>query len=170
VTPFELIAANMRLNACQAGEHRGHGLPPPSCVYRHRPTGTVLIFTRDSGMHTCGWFKNPDYERCYHLSVSFRDPATGIPRPFERKLADQWVQAFYGEDRRLVWTESPKSDVGRTHEVWHYRLFCNPMWRPMKPRGEVYSRELTEVGWQSWSEQHPTDPDASHLVHENPDR
>lgn len=165
-----MIAANMRLTACQAGAHTGQGLPPSACTYLHRPTGSLLIFTRDSGMHTSGWFKNPDYERCYHLSVSFRDPETMYPRPFDRQLADRWVKAFYGDDRRYVWSESPKSEPGRINEVWHYRMFCNPMWRPMKPRGEVYSRELTEVGWQSWSEQHPTDLHASHLAHENPDR
>src|SRR5579859_6428518 len=37
----------------------------------HEKTGTSLIFTKDTGHHTSGWFKNPDYERCYHLSVSF---------------------------------------------------------------------------------------------------
>lgn len=31
----------------------------------------IIIFTRDEGAHTCGWWKNPDYERCYHLSISF---------------------------------------------------------------------------------------------------
>lgn len=80
------------------------------------------------------------------------------------------MKAFYGDDRRYVWAESPKTEAGRQSDVWHFRVFCDASWRPIVPRGEVYSRELTEVGWQSWSEQHPTDPHASHLAHENPDR
>lgn len=48
----------------------------------HEPTGTMLLFTRDIGHHTSGWWKNPDYERCYHLSLSFWDLANEVPRPF----------------------------------------------------------------------------------------
>ena len=31
----------------------------------------IIILTRDVGYHSSGWWKNPDYERCYHLSISF---------------------------------------------------------------------------------------------------
>lgn len=40
----------------------------------------IIIFTRDEGAHTCGWWKNPDYERCYHLSISFPGDGTGRKR------------------------------------------------------------------------------------------
>jgi hypothetical protein len=60
--------------------------------------------------------------------------------------------AFFGEHVRLLWAESPKSLEGRRVGVWHWRLFCNERWEPIHPRGEVYSTELTEIGWQSWSE------------------
>ncbi len=33
--------------------------------------GAKLIYTRDVDMHESGWFKNPDYDRCYHPSLSF---------------------------------------------------------------------------------------------------
>ena len=123
-----------------------------SCTAKHLATGTLLIFTHDSGMHSSGWWKNPDYERCWHLSVSFRDPITGEIAPKDTKLTDEWLDAFYGDDCRYVWAEPPYSAGGKVHGVWHYRVFCDPAWQPILPRGEVYSKEFTEKGWMSFSE------------------
>lgn len=36
--------------------------------------GVSVLFTRDTGHHSTGWWKNPDYERCWHLSLGFFDP------------------------------------------------------------------------------------------------
>lgn len=118
----------------------------------HAHTGTRLIFSFDEGHHSSGWWKNPDYERCWHLSVSFRDPLTGKPRDKDVKLTEQWLKAFYGDNCRYVWSESPYSDHGKLTDTWHYRVFCDPAWQPIVPRGEVYSRELTEAGWLSFSD------------------
>lgn len=118
----------------------------------HAPTGSLLIFTRDLGHHSCGWWKNPDYERCWHLSLSFRDPVTGDPAQRDRKLTRSWVELFFGADRDKLWCEPPYSAEGKAREVWHYRLFCDGHWRPLLPRGEVYSRELTEAGYKTFSE------------------
>jgi len=125
-------------------------------------TGAVLLFTRDGGHHSSGWMKNPDYERCWHLSLSPLPPGASriwMPRAGEEQLAEldkkvscAWVKAFYGEDLRYVWEESPKSPEGRACNVWHYRVFCNEAWEPIVPRGEVYSTELTELGWRSASQ------------------
>jgi len=122
------------------------------CRGAHEPTGTVLIFTRDVGMHSSGWWKNPDYERCFHLSLSYRDPETDRPRPRDVKLSKEWVQAFFHEHQRLIWAEPPYSDEGKVSDVWHYRVFCDANWVPMLPRKEVYTREFTEAGWKSFSE------------------
>jgi len=122
------------------------------CTGLHILTGTKLIFTRDAGMHSSGWWKNPDYERCWHLSLSFVDPLSGESAPKDVKLTDRWIDAFYGENRRYLWSESPFSDVGKTHNVWHYRVFVDPAWQPIIPHGEVYNRELTEAGWHSYSD------------------
>lgn len=137
-----------------AGDYRSQYEKPyfDRCIGLHEPTGSVLIFTRDEGMHASGWWKNPDYERCFHLSLSFRDPATGLPRPRDIGLSKEWVEAFYHEDRRLIWAESPYSTEGRNADVWHYRVFCDPQWKPMLPRKEVYTRDFTEIGWKSFSE------------------
>lgn len=126
------------------------------CSGVHEPTRTRLIFTRDIGHHSSGWLKNPDYERCYHLSLS---PLPGriilmTPQIAELDPATSyaWVKAFYGEHVSKVWAESPKSEIGRQAHVWHWRLFCDAAWNPILPRGEVYSTELTEIGWRSASQ------------------
>ena len=117
----------------------------------HTPTGTLLLYTRDVGHHTSGWWKNPDYERCLHLSMSFWDVEAGVARPFDTALAKAWVVAFFGEWRRYIWEES-QTTPHLPAEVRHFRVFCDPVWQPIIPRGEVYSRELTEAGWLSWSD------------------
>jgi len=122
------------------------------CTYYYMPTGISIIFTRDVNMHMCGWWKNPDYERCFHLSLSFRDRLTWNCLPFNQKKAAEWVTMIYGDDSRLLWCEPPYSTEGKIAGIWHYRLFCDPMWKPIKPRKEVYTKEFTEIGWKSWSE------------------
>lgn len=119
----------------------------------HFKTGTSLLFTRDIGHHSSGWFKNPDYERCYHLSLSFWDFTGEEPQPraFEHGLAKAWVQCFYGDWARFVWEEGP-SQKRLPNEVRHYRVFCDPAWKPIVPRGEVYTRDFIEKGWLSWSD------------------
>jgi len=135
----------------------GRGPIPNECVAAHMPSGTLLIFTRDSGHHSSGWFKNPDYERCWHLSLSFRDVESGEYLPFREKAAMEWIDLFFGDDKRKLWVEPPAYPEGKQAGVWHYRLFCDEGWQPIKPRGEVYSRELTEAGFKSWSEIHAED-------------
>lgn len=121
---------------------------------QHRPTESQLIFSRDVGHHTSGWFKNPDYERCEHLSIAYRDSETG--EFFGRQKWDitrDWLRLFFGDAMRLVWTEPPFTDQGKHDGVYHFRVFYSEAWlAPILPRGEVYSKELTEVGWKSFSE------------------
>lgn len=124
-----------------------------ACTRLHRESGSILIYTRDTGHHTSGWFKNPDYERCRHLSLSFVGPLIGEPRPRDRALTQTWLDHFFSADeRRLLWGEPPVTLQAQAREVWHYRLFCDEHWVAIKPRGEVYSTEFTERGWKSHSE------------------
>ncbi len=115
-------------------------------------TGAILIFTRDIGMHSCGWWKNPDYERCYHLSISYRDILTWGMKPQDKKISFRYVKAFFGDEYKKLWCEPPAYQEGRASDCWHYRLFCDENWQPIKPRGEVYSKELTEAGYKTFSE------------------
>jgi hypothetical protein len=114
----------------------------------------AIIFTRDIGHHSSGWWKNPDYERCFHLSISFLVNPTDEPLPFRPKIGERIAKAFYGEDVRKVWCERPYSEEGKIRDVHHYRLFCDPLWTPILPRGEVYRKDETPAGWLSFSELH----------------
>lgn len=123
------------------------------CKAIHRSSGSILLFTRDAGMHSSGWWKNPDYEQCLHLSLSFRDPKTGIPRSRDKEWTETWVEAFFGPTKNLIWTEPPYSPDGKKNDVWHYRVFYAPGWvAPILPRKEVYSKDFTPEGWLSWSD------------------
>jgi hypothetical protein len=147
------------------------------------PLGTRLIFTRDSGMHECGWWKNPQYNQCLHLSLSFFDLEGGIADfpdrvpfspggrfvtplgrlPQRRELADPWIELFYGDWKRLLWAEPPYGADGKAHDVWHYRVFTDPTFTiPLLPMGEVYSRRLIEAGWKSWSDLRGEAQEAAH--------
>lgn len=119
-------------------------------------TSTTLIFTRDSGHHSSGWMKSPDYERCLHLFLSpapSRLIVPGLQRAeLDKRTTRAWLDVFFDENVRLLWAESPKSPEGIRRGVWHWRLFCDEHWQPFLPRGEVYSTEFTELGWRSASE------------------
>lgn len=130
----------------------------------YRPTGSVLIFTRDIGHHTSGWWKNPDYERCWHLSVSFQDLEQHTYRAFDPVLAESWARCFYRDWARFIWEESqPLSRrLDMPFEVRHYRVFCDPAWEPIIPRGEVYTRDFTEAGWKSWGDVRYAEAQAIH--------
>lgn len=113
-----------------------------------------LIFTRDTGHHSSGWWKNPDYERCWHLSISFCVNPTDQPLLYDKKEGQRIAEAFFQGEVRRCWIEPPYTDQGKRAGVHHYRLFCDQGWQPIVPRGEVYSREFTERGWKSFSDLH----------------
>lgn len=116
-----------------------------ACQWLIEELGCQVIFTREEGYHSSGWWKNPDYERCYHLSVSF-------PGGRDVKRTAKLVDLIFGANHKLLWVEPPYSKEAVKAEVWHYRLFCNEFWQPVKPRGEVYSTQFTERGWKSFSD------------------
>ena len=123
--------------------------------YLIRPDLAVgLIYTRDVGHHSSGMWKNPDYERCYHLSLGFLGMPGAVPVPFEKAEAEEIVRAFWDDDARKAWVEPPYSDVGKERDVWHYRLFADAAWQSIQPRKEVYSKDFTPAGWKSFSEVH----------------
>lgn len=153
---LEQVAYEMRRNAAR-GATNGTEASYRSSYFRSCPRieyGTSLIFTRDTGHHSSGWFRNPDYERCLHLSTAPAPTAIWTPSTpdLDEELRAAWVRAFFRDDVRYVWAESPKTPEGRRLGVWHWRLFCDESWTPIMPRGEVYSSEFTELGWRSASE------------------
>lgn len=123
----------------------GRDAVPANCVWYLERYPATVIFTKESGYHTSGWWKNPYYERCYHLSISFRSGS-------EKKALNDILENLFGANKALVWIEPPYSEQGISMDVWHYRLFCDENWQPIMPRGEVYNTDFTERGWKSFSE------------------
>jgi hypothetical protein len=120
----------------------------------HQGLGVAMIFTRDTGHHTSGWWKNPDYERCWHLSLSFFDLCTYEPEQYRSELASSIAHLFFGDDIRYAWVEPPYTDEGKLRGVHHYRVFADEGWQALMPRGEVYGRDSTPSTWKSFSEIH----------------
>lgn len=118
-----------------------------SCRWLLERYPAICIFTRDTGYHSCGWWKNPLYERCFHLSISF-------PGGIEKLVVSKIIDGLFGASKKWIWTEPPYSEHGKKAGVWHYRLFCDEDWQPIMPKGEVYSTQFTERGWKSFSELH----------------
>lgn len=154
------VASDMRKTAA-LGEFDGRMSPQADryiamCRFVDSVTHCTLIFTRDSGHHSSGWLRNADYERCLHLSISRAPDALVLPArqrmDAEARTRRMWVLAFFGEDAKLAWFESPKSNHGRRAGVTHWRVFADETWTPILPRGEVYSKEFTEMGWRSASQ------------------
>ena len=130
----------------------------------HHESGRKIIFTRDVNRHLSGWLRNPDFERCWHLSLSHIPPNLIIPGrvidmnpldyciPPDKGITKMWCEAFFGPHLHFVLVEGPKSAIGKERDVWHFRICADEHWEPIKPRGEVYSSEWTERGWKSASE------------------
>ena len=176
------IIAQIRRAACY-GVTTGRMQHPVEIDYVHRcswfhwQSGTVIMFTHDTGHHSSGWMKNPDYERCRHLSLSFQVPWPGRavdelgswerfkmmsgrlnPVPFDPALARAWVRAIFADDARYAWMEGPFTREAKRIGVTHWRVFCDRAWKPIVPRNEVYSKDFTEKGWLSWSDQNAERP------------
>ncbi|WP_010416125.1 hypothetical protein [Anaerophaga thermohalophila] len=123
-------AFKMIRQAAETGIFTGDGMNTylNSCRWFLPHYDCIIVFTRDTGYHSGGWWKNPEYERCYHLSISF-------PGGRNRKALNEVLAGLFGWQRKLLWAEPPYSKEGRENEVWHYRLFCDQGWQPIKPRG-----------------------------------
>lgn len=138
-------ACKMIKYAASKGIWNGRDAIPESCRWLLERYPATIVFTRDTGYHSSGWWKNPDYERCWHLSISFRGGN-------EKKALREIVHNLFSPYQRLIWVEPPYSKEGKSVDVWHYRLFCDENWQPIMPKGEVYSTQFTEHGWKSFSE------------------
>jgi hypothetical protein len=149
---FAAIVNNQRYKAVHSWRY-DYGARANIGRFYIAPWNALCIFTLDIGHHTSGWWKNPDYDACWHLSISYQDLESGDMAPQNHKLSWKIIRAFYESHYKLVWSEPPYTPNGKAADVWHYRLFVDrATLLPLFPRGEVYSRELTEAGWKSFSE------------------
>ena len=98
--------------------------------------------------HSVGWWRNAEYEYCWHLSISAwsdRAEPEDIPPAEER----YWAHAFFPKHFNKLWHEPGGTDPRLTQpekmrhrHISHLRLFLHPVTlEPFVPHGEVY--ELT---------------------------
>lgn len=116
-----------------------------------------LLLSRDRGHHSSGWWRNAEWEYCWHLSVSsrpavearmavigLREDVGYIDRPREEEV--YWGRLFFGEHASMVWHEPGGTDPRlslaesrRNKSISHLRLFLDPeTFEPFIPDGEVY--------------------------------
>lgn len=126
--------------------HARHALDTDAILEPGRKTR--LLLTLDIGYHASGWWKNSDYHRCLHLSVSH--PILLERRVVGRDVASEhevraWARAIFGEHVKWSWFEPPADPLDvdvlagrRETGVWHARLFLDRTNRPILPEGEVY--------------------------------
>jgi len=102
-----------------------------------------ILYTLDRGAHASGWWRNSEYETCFHLSI------VGMHAGKYSQVADverrAWAIAIFGEQVSKCWNEPPADSTDRYRTApasvatWHTRLFVDQQLRPIIPRGEVYT-------------------------------
>lgn len=113
-----------------------------------------LLLTRDKMHHSVGWWRNAEYEYCWHLSISAWDRSLlALPssrRPEPEDLPDDearyWSFAIFPGNTDKLWHEPGGTDPRLTpaekmrhRHFAHQRLFLDPeTFEPFIPTGEVY--------------------------------
>ena len=106
---------------------------------------TSLLLSIDVGMHASGWWRNSQYDRCWHLSLCSMGADGQSYQDMTQDEAQWWARAYFGPAAKMSWLEPPASalDMYRTApaspKVWHVRLFMDQKGNPIQPEGEVYS-------------------------------
>lgn len=82
------LAADLRARS-KRGSFDGRDTPAwrrylAHCRVADTVTGALLIFTRDVGMHSCGWFKNPDSMSVATFERSISRRGARVARPDRR--------------------------------------------------------------------------------------
>lgn len=163
------LAGNLRREALR-GWYTGTPETAQAHIARAIARGAVeseltvsLSLSRDRMHHSVGWWRNAEYEYCWHLSVAAKvvdDPsraqeswAAASFEPFPHDELRYWAAAIYGKDIDKTWTEPGGTDPRLTPEekrvhatMWHVRLFLHPEilntagepFHPFIPQGEVY--------------------------------
>lgn len=114
--------------------------------------GVASILTRDVGYQKAGMWQNPDFDRCLHLTLAFFQPGTVNPTAQHHSVATAIIKKMFFPHVKWVWIEPPYSERDRSHDVWHYRLFCDERWQAMRPPSDDAAKELTAKGWKSFAD------------------
>lgn len=120
--------------------------------FRQTPAATepdlavTLQVTKDRMHHSVGWWRNAEYEYCWHLSIAAWETTarpTSLPAEEER----YWTHAFFPQHFNKVWHEPGGTDPRLTRQealekrhIIHQRVFLDPeTFEPFIPTGEVYT-------------------------------
>jgi hypothetical protein len=149
-------SAAKRLSALRSQARRrpwnGHGIPArpermSALTEPGRPTSVMLSF--DQGTHASGWWRNSEYDSCFHLSIThLADDGRSLECPTDAEVR-AWARAAFPQHYAWTWTEPPlelghavqsteRCGVERLPHVAHVRLFTDRAGIPIFPRGEVY--------------------------------
>lgn len=105
-----------------------------------------LQLTRDKMHHSVGWWRNAEYEYCWHLSISAWEENTERPTSVPKAEERYWTFAFFPQTYDKVWHEpggtdprlTPQEKIEKRHII-HQRVFLDPeTFEPFIPKGEVY--------------------------------
>lgn len=111
--------------------------------------GIRLLLTKDRMHHSVGWWRNAEYEYCWHLSISAWERTLGeFAEPEDIPPAEEryWTHAIFPEHFNKLWHEPGGTDPRLTpvekmrhRHFSHMRLFLDPeTFEPFIPKGEVY--------------------------------
>jgi len=129
--------------AAFAARHQVVGRTTPELAVR-------LLLTKDKMHHSVGWWRNAEYEYCWHLSISAWDRSHGgcLLEPEDIPPAEEryWTFAFFPRTFDKLWHEPGGTDPRLTpaerqrhRHFAHLRLFLDPeTFEPFIPSGEVY--------------------------------
>lgn len=111
----------------------------------------ILLLSKDRMHHSVGWWRNAEYEYCWHLSISAWDrviaiQGQGSPQDIPPAEERYWAHAFFPEHFDKLWHEPGGTDPRlttlekrRNRPISHLRLFLDPeTFEPIIPKGEVY--------------------------------
>lgn len=117
---------------------------PPGAL---NPELTIkLQLSKDRMHHSVGWWRNAEYEYCWHLSISAWESEGKAPVPIPAEEERYWTHAFFPVHFNKVWHEPGGTDPRLTPEeklrnrhIIHQRVFLDPeSFEPFVPQGEVY--------------------------------
>jgi hypothetical protein len=109
-----------------------------------------VMITFDKGTHASGWWKNSQYDACWHLSMVGLEPERRLVTKTEfREVPDAerraWATVVFGDHVTKAWNEPPASKLDMYRNApasaytWHSRVFVDREGHAIIPEGEVYT-------------------------------
>lgn len=150
-------ARGMRLfNGKASAENSVHIIRSSSLLHLDADRQILVIYTRDYRAAGVPWFKNPELQYCFHLSLALRGPRDK-PLPYNAEEGARVVRGFWGDDALRAWVEPAYNPEGQERDIWHYRLFTDEEGKPIVPKGEIgelYRPRGAPKHWRRFSDVH----------------